>query len=99
MSTDTGRVAYVELMVDGRVWYPNYPGIQNIAPGFQIGMLASRLVRCTHCSTDDSAVGALRCVCQSRLDVEYDILRSGQRHSRSLKNCIDGNHEPAGTDV
>jgi hypothetical protein len=28
--------------------YPNYPGIQNIAPGFQIGMLASRFTNGSH---------------------------------------------------
>jgi hypothetical protein len=28
--------------------YPNYPGIQNIAPGFQIGILASRFSSSTH---------------------------------------------------
>lgn len=28
--------------------FPNYPGIQNIAPGFQIGFLASRLTNGTH---------------------------------------------------
>jgi hypothetical protein len=28
--------------------YPNYPGIQNVAPGFQIGMLASRFTNGPH---------------------------------------------------
>lgn len=28
--------------------YPNYPGIQNVAPGFQIGILASRFSNGTH---------------------------------------------------
>jgi hypothetical protein len=28
--------------------YPNYPGIQNIAPGFQIGILASRFTNGSH---------------------------------------------------
>ncbi|HXH39162.1 MAG TPA: hypothetical protein VNN08_11085, partial [Thermoanaerobaculia bacterium] len=28
--------------------YPNYPGIQNIAPGFQIGVLASRFTNGSH---------------------------------------------------
>src|ERR1041385_570928 len=28
--------------------YPNWPGIQNIAPGFQVGILASRFTNGTH---------------------------------------------------
>ncbi len=34
--------------VDIALTYPNYPGIQNIAPGFQIGILASRFSNGAH---------------------------------------------------
>ncbi|HEV7484132.1 MAG TPA: Ig-like domain-containing protein [Thermoanaerobaculia bacterium] len=40
-NTNLPRIDIVEA-------YPNYPGIQNITPGFQIGMLASRFTNGTH---------------------------------------------------